>query len=244
MKTKEIDEMIDAYVRGDLGKQQMSFVEDKIKSDEAFREAYTMYIGIRKALLDDDMKDYEKLLKDVYHKKNTSLPVRRSKNVYYAAAAAILVLVALGIVLFLQMTRKTHNEQLFDQYYTNYIFDSYRSGQQSLLIKGYEYYMGHDYDSAMMIARQSLKKQESVQASFLAGVSLLANGKYSESIRYFSLVARSDNVSLKESAEWYKALALIKLNRVEESALLLSKIKVAENDYADRATELLNKIQQ
>lgn len=51
-------------------------------------------------------------------------------------------------------------------------------------------------------------------------------------------------MTLKENAEWYKALALLKLNRMEEAELLLSRIKRAKNDYSDQAADLLKKIHQ
>lgn len=177
MKTQEIHELVERYVRGDLSKEQQEFVGDKVKSDEAFREAYALHKDIKRALLDDDMREYEQLLQEVYHEKNATGSSGKSRRVYYAVAAAIVVLIGLGIVLFFQMNRKTFNERLFEQYYTKYTFDNYRSEQQSDLIIGYAYYMEQQYDSAAMIARQFLKKQDSMQAGFLAGLSLLADGR-------------------------------------------------------------------
>jgi tetratricopeptide (TPR) repeat protein len=59
-----------------------------------------------------------------------------------------------------------------------------------------------------------------------------------QAIQNFNAVLASDNDS-HQQAEWYKALALLKMEKVEEAKAILTRIVAAKNYQYDEAESIL-----
>jgi hypothetical protein len=82
-----------------------------------------------------------------------------------------------------------------------------------------------------------------VNALFYSALSQYHLEKYSISVSLLDRVLQNDNNVFHQEAEWYKALALLKLNKIEEGKELLLKINNQQGFYSERAGEKLKEIQ-
>jgi hypothetical protein len=62
------------------------------------------------------------------------------------------------------------------------------------------------------------------EVNFYLGMCMLLTNKPRDSIREFNIIIESENDPLINDAKWYKALALIKLDRIPQAKRLLGEL--------------------
>ncbi|MCF8227803.1 MAG: hypothetical protein K9G58_00175 [Bacteroidales bacterium] len=240
MKTKEASKLVDDYIRGEMSVEEREQFERKLSEDPGLREAYELQKNINRALDDEEFIQYKKLLNEIHREKRVKHPLnfQRTKRIY-AIAALIVVLLAVGSILLFQLLRPEH-ERLFRKYYTSYAFEQFRSFEENKLQEGILFYQEGQYEQAIRFSKSYITNHTGdVQANFLLAISLMEEGKYNEAVHYFSRVIKSDHLRLREYAEWYEALATLHQGKIERASLLLSRIKIEENNFSEKAQEIL-----
>lgn len=108
------------------------------------------------------------------------------------------------------------------------------------MIEGMAAYDAGNY--VVAIRNLSLYKNDD-NAQLYLGVSLLLNNESSKAVPILEKLSNNDNPVYAESAQWYLALAYLKLNQVKESEVLLEQLS-KEGIYKAKAVQLLGRLDQ
>ncbi len=111
------------------------------------------------------------------------------------------------------------------------------------LQKATTYYLEEDYKNAIVYFETFQKEnKEDIQSSFYLGVSHLQEKNTKKAIPYLSIVAGQDS-EYKDAAQWFLALAHVKMKNEIEAKMILEKIqKNASSFYSEKAKELLERL--
>ena len=161
----------------------------------------------------------------------------------YGIAALLIIALGLSVFVLIRQSRKPLSEKVFEQYYAAYQYLNYRGddgASATLLMKGADLVNEENYEAALVVASKILSKNpENIEAHFLSGVSLLGVENFQAALEHFDKVARSGEGYFHEYAEWYKALLLIKENRMDEAVFLLDVIQFEKGPFSKKAEEIL-----
>ena len=166
------------------------------------------------------------------------------------AAALVVILLGVGIsVLFIGKQKHKNSEFLFSEYFIPYPdiltlkSDQEALSRDSLFQAGLIAYSTANYDAAISIFMKlnALNPKNDTLCFYLAN-SLLASGEdLGKAIHLLESIV-GGNGSFAGPAEWYLALAWIRMNKNKEAADLLKKIADEPNFYQGKAAELLKAI--
>ncbi len=166
------------------------------------------------------------------------------------AAAVVVILFGVGIsILFINKQKQKNTESLFSEYFTPYPdILTVKSGRgptshDSLFQAGLIVYADANYDTAISIFTKlnALNPKDDTLGFYLAN-SLLASGKDTGiAIQLLEFVIRGGSL-FASPAQWYLALAWIRMDKKTEAADVLKRIVATPNPYQGKATELLKAI--
>ena len=89
----------------------------------------------------------------------------------------------------------------------------------------FKLYSQRNYLEAMVNLKYTLVNNPGDnEVNFYLGICLLLTNKPRDSIREFNIILESENDPLINDAKWYKALALIKLDRIPQAKRLLGEL--------------------
>lgn len=101
---------------------------------------------------------------------------------------------------------------------------------------GLKYFKKGDYARAIRVFKLILKEDHlDVNALFYSALSEYEMGNYERALVGFTRVENLANQSFNQESEWYRALSLRKLGRIDESNSLMMKIANGDGHYSDRA---------
>ncbi|WKN32467.1 hypothetical protein PZB74_03785 [Porifericola rhodea] len=100
-------EIIDKYLEGSLDLATRQEVEQKMQEDEAFREEVSLQQRIIQAVRKQERAALKQELSDIFEQENDKVRVLSKRNIYYAVAASILLVVAAGIFLWINTANST-----------------------------------------------------------------------------------------------------------------------------------------
>ncbi|MGD1844133.1 MAG: tetratricopeptide repeat protein [Salibacteraceae bacterium] len=83
---------------------------------------------------------------------------------------------------------------------------------------------------------------EDENALFYGGLSYFNLGQYEQSIAFFDQISGLQKSYFDEEAEWYKALAFLKIGQRKEAKTIMVKISEAGGFYAERASKKLSEL--
>jgi tetratricopeptide (TPR) repeat protein len=156
-------------------------------------------------------------------------------------AAAILVVTGTTVYL----TRPSAGESLFQRY-----FEAYPSTQP--VVRGsatdtssdaLALYESGDYRRALASFEESLTAHpDAARVHFYAGVCRLALGRNAEAIADLEQSRKLGAGELDAPAEWYLALAELRIRNIGEARSRLQRIVAGGGFYADRARALLGEL--
>jgi predicted Zn-dependent protease len=93
-----------------------------------------------------------------------------------------------------------------------------------------------------MLQQLSVKYPDDKSLPLAEGISLMQTGQYDAAIVIFDSLAAGQTV-YKEQGIWYKALALLKQNKLDECTAQLKSLPKESSKYKE-ATELIKKIEK
>ena len=162
-----------------------------------------------------------------------------------AAAAVLLLLLVVGW--WWQSSSMTP-----DQHYANHFepyslsFNSRTDNAELSLIQLEQLYRNQEYNRFTTEANSFLNENpENYPLQLATGISYLELGKYQEAIPYFNAIINDKNPFFSDQANWYKALAYLKTDQLEECKLLLENLaKDPDSDRNKSAIQLLKSLNQ
>lgn len=112
-----------------------------------------------------------------------------------------------------------------------------------LLEESLAYFNDEEYDKAINNFSIILKEYpKELNAIFYSGLAYFEIGEYDNAIEKLNFVIYHHEGFFNPDASWYKALALIKLERIDDAKLLLQKIKDSKGAYSRKAKRQLRKL--
>ena len=166
------------------------------------------------------------------------------------AAALVMILLGIGIsFLYVSKLKQKSSESLFAGYFVPYPdiitvkSDQGPPSHDSLFQAGLIAYSAANYDTTITIFMKlnALNPTDDTLGFYLAN-SLLASGRNpAKAIHLLKCVIRSDG-PFAGPAQWYLALAWVRMDKKTEAAGVLKRIVAAPNPYREKATELLKAI--
>jgi tetratricopeptide (TPR) repeat protein len=107
------------------------------------------------------------------------------------------------------------------------------------LEKGMSYFADRKYKRALNCYSIILEQyDDDINALFYGGLCYYNTSKYSTAISQFDQILTHELNAFKEEAKWYKAKALVKLNKTSEAQIILDEIIVAGGFYTKDAIML------
>lgn len=201
----------EAYLDGNLSKDEILTFNEKLKSDAQFKKAFLVYQDITSHLKhqienEQETADFKANLDVIstqhFNKseenKISSKPSHRSNFYKYAIAASVVIL--LGFFVFNQFGDPRYKD------YNN--FDTI-----SLTVRSSE-------NAVIKKAEQSFNSQN-----------------YAEALTAFNIILEDDFSNLE--IQYYKGIALVETNQFEEAELLLTKLSNGSSVYKNKAKWIL-----
>lgn len=228
----EDSELIRKYVRGKCSEKEQEEIQSRLKTDSEFASLYeeeriiTVGIGLSE----------RERLKQILQEKSTS-----NKRYIYIAAAVIPLL----ILSYFGFYANPDYIELYDQHYERYgvyEFGTERGSNQrdSLEILAFRSYKDGDFQLALdQLIKLNIAYQE--EGYFLyQSVCLMELNRMEETIPILEKISKESDYY--QIAQWYRALSLLKLQRIDECKSVLSELASAQGGLGKKAYQLLEEL--
>lgn len=223
---KDID-LIERYHNGALGDDELQSFKDRLATDPSFAQKTEdfrdIFIGIKAQGEKNFVEEVRQWEQEITNHKSFALN--------WKIAAGIILLIAATVYIYYPKQNET---DLFTAYFTPYEDVISVRGEQAPM----DAYNRKDYAAAV---RELSTSPGDLNTKFYLGVSLIANGEAGKGVEALDEVI-TGNGMLKEQAEWYRALGLIQLKKIDEARSALQSINQPGHDYQEKAGELLEKL--
>lgn len=231
---KEVDiALLESYLAGDIEAGAVLDVDGNPLSEGALDQAVVEYedvvIHLEGAALKSRLQEMQIPA--------VSTPEKRSYRLWYAAAAALLLLITAGLI-----WQNTSKAPAFDDYFNH--FDqlvSFRGEAESAAAKGIEAYSRENYQSAFELLGSLNEPKLNDELKFYLAVSALGSGHIDEAIAFFEELGNTKTNKYYQQTRWYLALAYWQNGQVNKAVLLLQGINAGEFEH-EKAVELLSKL--
>lgn len=149
-----------------------------------------------------------------------------------------ILMIASFIVIYMMSNSYLH-ETLVNSTFEKYEFQNERSSPERI----FELFDNGKYDE-MIVEIEGLHRYvyDYAEAQFLIGQSYYLTNRPEEAATVFERVIEADDPRYSEAARWYRALSLIKTDPAEGKSEL-ELIRIGNSGYAERANELLKKME-
>lgn len=238
-------ELIDKYLLGTLTEEEKVLFEKEKQSPEFLQELVfqeQLSVAIRESgreALRQEIKSW---------KAETKKPRKLILSPwYYAAAAAIALIVAIVLIRQYSSPKTMAPEEIFAEAFTPYPNISnpvVRDADipQDLRSQAFYFYEKGDYDqAARLFEKMGLANTDSV-ITFYRAVSLLANQDYQAAYEGFTLLRQQPEGRFYREAQWYLALTDLGLGRADQARQTLKTISGDDqHPFQQEAEELLEK---
>lgn len=223
---------MESYLAGDIDASAVLDVDGNVLSEEALSLATAEYkdilIHIEGAALKSRLEELQV---------PSSAPEKSGYKLWYAVAAAVLILVIAGGI-WQSMNRAPEFEDYFSHF--NQLL-SFRGDGQSLSARGIEAYSRRNYEEAFELLGSLDNSEISDELSFYLAVSALGSGHVEEAIAVFERLGTAKNNKYYQQTRWYLALAYWQNGQVDEAIKALESIKEGQHEHA-KAVELIKRL--
>jgi len=231
-----------------MSASEKELFEKEIGSNTGLAEELRLSRAIDSALSREDVLDFRKKLLLVYgenRKSENKVPVIKLqiRRVWYAAAS-IIVLAALGSVLYFTGTPGNTNDSLFKQYYNSQnLVDVTRSGDGNI-VEAVIKFQEKDYKMAAVLFKSLIDKDNNnIACWFYYGISSIETENFDQAEKAFNhIIDNADNMYI-EHAQWYLGLTYLKNNNNKKAQAQFAKIAGdPDNFHRQEARHLLEKM--
>lgn len=238
--------LVEKYFDDELNAAEMQHFTERMQSDESFKilveQEKALITAIRFQGMTDDLQYLRKLESTLDASKVVPLHAPSTKKWYFAAAAAIALIVVLAKVF---IAPAPSSEELFQAYYKPYpnLFEPTVRGdvKATKRTEAFQAYEQGDYKKASLMFRELLKEKEESGILLLLGNCNLILGNVEEAKQNFTTL-NSDFDELDIQAKWFLGLCYLKSGDVERAKTMLTELGQTEISYANKAKELLEKL--
>ena len=246
MKKMDIDQLIDKHVRGTINEEEAKLLQGEIERNPALQSD----IDLRKDLVKSIQymeQDPLKAMLDKIHQEEVTNGSNKRQNTWlkYLVLALLLTLTGLGYILLNKTsTTKVEGRQYFAQNYSAYTPSiGERGAEEDDKAIFIAYYQEMRYRDALKLIENSDRALSSEEL-LLAGISAIETNELDKAIRFFDSIITKEDYFFTDHANWYKALSLLKQNKIEAALPVLQTLtKDANQDHYQEAVKLVNELQ-
>lgn len=237
------DETIMRYLDGEMEETEKESFELQLQTDGALKQRLE---SLQVAIASVQQYGTAEKVKSVHremmqelssvHKEGKVVPMRRFVK-YSLAIAASVIIILVGVNIF--TSSQPSSEKLYSEAFVDYDVSGVRGSENQTDIA--KLYQDHNYNAVVEKAKvQNLAQKDSL----LIGLSFLHQDKLPEAINWFK--AMSVQVSTKDDAEFYLALAYLKNKNYNEALKLMEQIHSNANHvYQNQFSEAyINKVKK
>lgn len=220
-------ELLEQYLAGEISANEVLDFEGNVLTKSALELAIEEYndvvIHLEGAALKEQLVGMQSAMVEQSPK--------RSWRVWYATAAAVLMLVTAGL-----LWRSVNSSVEFEDYFAH--FNQLVSFRGEAGNKGIEAYSRKNYEEAFQLLNALEKPELSDELKFYLGVSALGSNHESEAITVFTELGIERSGRYYQQIRWYLALAYWKNENVIKAISLLEGIEKGQYKFAE-AQELI-----
>ena len=240
-------DLIDRYFENSLSPKEQKLFNDLLQNNLEFMKEFQFQKDLKKIISLKQQEDLKSTLVEIESRsqKNSKLMLVPKK---WLVAASFLILTSLGIW-GLQNTYFPSNEAIYADYFEpsrNTIQPIVRGENLNTIeYRAFVAYESQNYHKAINLFN-SVESPDAVYIRFYKGISYLAIDKPQEAIELLKPISKQNKLDGKEKdfnkkAQWYLALAYIKINDEQNAITELGKIvnDPTENMRKEAAKEVL-----
>jgi len=120
----------------------------------------------------------------------------------------------------------------------------HRSGEVGTFDRAMSHYNKKEYADALRLLKTIQDQKENTSVVFFRGVCFLFSGSLEQAVVQFDRIIAEMNPSYYDEAFYYKAVALLRLNKEKEALEQLRYLSQLYSPYAPKAEALIKKIEQ
>jgi hypothetical protein len=235
---------IEAYLEQTMTSEERLAFEQRLSQEPALSEAYEKELTARELIKEAGRLELKNTL-DEFDAQIGDKPIQKKiiplwvKNTMRVAALLILFV---GVYQVFLTFGGVNTSEVYDTYFEAYEAPSLeRDGNESpnwkLVVESYR---KEAYQEAIPLLQQSKEEVPDYLISFYTGISLMAAQEpdLAQAVQNFDTVLATDN-DYHQQAEWYKALALLKMDQEKEAKVILKRIVAAKNYQYEKAETIL-----
>lgn len=241
-------DLIEGYHKGTLGADELQSFKDRMAADPSFaqkvEEFRDIFIGIKahgEKKFSAEVASWEKEAKEEAANESDTKSASFTPRIWKIAAAIIAVAATAAIIFW--PSSKPGNNQLFTYYFVPYEnILAVRGEDDKQLQKAMDAYTHKAFpDAAKQLKAYLGSKPDDLVVLFYYGVSEIGADNEATGIEALTRVINNNGV-LKEQAEWFIALGLLKDEKIEECKAALRSIDRTGHDYQQQAQKLLEQL--
>ncbi len=237
--------LVERYFDLELSDQEMTHFNHRLESDSNFKALFDREKTLIQSIRYEGLRNDLGVLKEI--EKRASQPRTLSKTLrldawYFKVAAAIIIVVVAGRLL---LPTHEDSEELFQAYFKPYpnTFEPTMRGadevtQRSEIFLAYDQ---HNYQKALEGFNEILSKGNDPAVLLLAGNANLALGNVDEAKNNFRILIKNFD-ELDTQAKWFLSLCYLKEGDIDQARMMLEELGGTEIFYANKAKELLKKV--
>ncbi|WGD33523.1 tetratricopeptide repeat protein [Olleya sp. YS] len=243
--------LFENYLSGDLSSEEIADFENRVSTDEDFKQAFTIYKELSEHLQheignEDNTTDFRANLDSISHRYFTKLdieenPVEVKKTFsFYKLAVAASIALIMGFFVFNQFSGGADYYD-FNDHGTIDFTERSSEDNVGLLIKTTKAFNNKEYKEAKSYLEELLKDNpENVEYNFYYAITNIELDNFDQADSILGTIANG-NSAYKNKATWYWALSKLKQDKKEDCIKLLKQIPEDADDYS-QALKLLKKL--
>lgn len=235
---------IEAYLEGTMTSEERLAFEQRLSQEPVLSKSYESELAALELIkeagrleLKNTLEDFDTQMQEETIRKRV-IPLW-AKN---AMRVAAMLLLFAGVYQVFLTFGGVHTSEVYDTYFEAYEAPSMeRDGSESpnwkLVVASYQ---NGAYKETIPFLQQSKGEVPDYLIAFYTGISHMASQKpdLEKAVQNFDEVLTTDN-DYHQQAEWYKALALLKMEKEEAAKVIFKKIVAAKNYQYEEAESIL-----
>jgi tetratricopeptide (TPR) repeat protein len=246
MKTINVNNTIENYLSGSIGKAEEEWLKEEMQKDPSLAREVSLRRRTDKILADRNIIDLRTKLGVIEMKKRSGGTLRKTAIRTAKYAAAILLMVLISSALYIAF-RPGSNEAMFNKYYARYespgAVRSVVSSGNTLMENAIASYTAKDYEKAIGYLEQVITSgQADMETVFMHGMANMEVSNYPVASGSFTrVIEHNDNLYL-EDASWYLGLCYMMTNDIDKAVKQFSAISASKSRYSKEAAKLARRL--
>jgi len=247
MNTLEIEK----YLRNEMTEDERVFFESRVNTDNELKkeleEHALIYASFDKIRADEMMSKFSSISVDLPETEAKIIDLEpgisvKNNKFYYVKWAASFILIAVVGWLILNRGTGAGATDIYQEYYASYpnvVAPVSRTESGDIRAEMWIQYESGDYSNACKSFESALKNDpDNLELSFYLGISALETNQAGSAVKNFDSIVKNVNSRFYEPAQWYLALAYLKMEDVDAAKEVFKTIADGSGSYSDRAAEV------